>query len=55
MLSLSLLLGVMAFDRPLASHEKSARNLVVDTPNLVAFWDFQDKTGSDRVDKSRNR
>ncbi|MCY7351288.1 MAG: LamG domain-containing protein [Cytophagaceae bacterium] len=29
--------------------------MVLNTPNLVAFWDFQDRTGSDRVDKSRNR
>ena len=54
-LLLSLFVGVGAFKSDSLSNGKSARNLVLDTSNLVAFWDFQDRTGSDRVDKSPNR
>jgi len=52
---LSILLGSSALDKGSGFDEKPARSLVLATPNLLAFWDFQDKTGSDRVDKSRNR
>ena len=54
-LLLGLLLGMGAYKSESRLNEKPARSLVLDTPNLVAFWDFQDRTGSHRVDKSRNR
>lgn len=33
----------------------SASSVVLQTPNLIAFWDFQEKSGQIRVDKSPNR